>query len=461
MSKNTVTIVGAGLVGSLLSIFLAKRGFQVEVLERRPDARIDSSERGRSINLAISARGLHALDMIGLKEKALAQSIRMPGRMVHLKDTSTHFYPYGIYPHEAINSISRAGLNEMLLTEAERTGKVTIRFNSKVTRYNPASSELQITDTISGKQEIKTCTPVIGTDGSASAIREGIAKEYSLTVSDAPLNYGYKELVIPPAMNATSPYRIDPNALHIWPRAMYMLIALPNTDGSFTVTLFLPFKGEKSFENLSTPELIHKFFSEEFPDACTLMPTLLEDFQRNPTGHMSTIKTPKWHSSGSCMILGDAAHGIVPFFGQGMNAGFEDISTLDSVISEVGSDWKVVFEEVFNRRKINTDSIADMAEENFIEMRDKVADQRFQAERQIEKLLEKEFPGQYISRYRMVSFTRIPYAIAHQAGRIENQLLASLCEKYKTPEAVDLLEARKEIERTLVPILAPYLKEYL
>lgn len=465
-STDKIVVVGAGPVGSLLSILLAKSGYEVELIERRTDPRKDrakkvgtekkGTERGRSINLAISARGLNALRLVGLEQKALSIAIPMPGRMVHTKECETHFYPYGIHPHEAIRSISRAGLNEMLLTEAEATGRVTIKFKTRVTGYDPQNSLIEYIDPDSSEKELLEASPVFGTDGGGSAVRTSLLSGPNSTVLETPLSYGYKELVIPPGEGA-SKFKIEKGALHIWPRATFMLIALPNLDGSFTVTLFLPHEGEVSFKALSSPEKVREFFFREFPDAVPLIPDLERDFFENPTGHMATLKCAPWHHGGTAMLLGDAAHAIVPFFGQGMNAGFEDVSILHEIMNEGRRDWREIFPELERRRKANTDAIADLAEENFIEMRDKVADPVFQAERQLEKRFEKEFPDLYVSRYRMVSFSLIPYTVAREAGAVENKLLSEMLKKYGSVEKVDLPAARSEIEKRLSPILSPYL----
>ncbi|MBL7662645.1 FAD-dependent monooxygenase [bacterium] len=456
--QGDVIIIGAGLVGSLLAVFLAKRGYTVDLLERRPDMRKEVIDRGRSINLAVSVRGLHALELAGLKQQALEIAIPMPGRMVHLKDSTTHFYPYGLDSSEAINSISRGELNKMLLSAAENTGKVDFHFNTRVTKYELETSTLECENLQTKTTFQISRAPVFGTDGSASAIRRALANQPGANLSERKIDYGYKELVIPPGTNGNK-FLIEKNALHIWPRSQYMLIALPNLDGSFTATLFLPFQGPVSFAQLTTTSAVEDFFQNEFPDAVKLLPGLCEDFFSNPTGEMFTVKCLPWRHTGKCLLLGDAAHAIVPFFGQGMNAGFEDLTVLDSILETVGANWESAFNQLEQRRKINTDAIADLAEENFIEMRDRVADEYFQAERQIEKVIEREFPDLYVSRYRLVSFSQVPYSVALEAGKIENRLLTEFRQKFGKYDQIDIKYARSRIETELSPVLAEYIKK--
>jgi kynurenine 3-monooxygenase len=439
LRNERVTIAGAGLVGSLVSIFLAKRGFAVDLVEKRPDMRrVDaaalarSGAAGRSINLAVSTRGLHALEQVGLREEILKQAIPMRGRMIHPVRGDLALLPYGKDESEYINSISRAELNKTLMSLAERTGKVRIQFETPV-----AESHLD--------------SPVlIGTDGAASAVRAELMKRSGNKATEAHLDYGYKELSIAPGPGGS--FRLFKNALHIWPRGNYMLIALPNLDGSFTCTLFLPFKGAMSFEALDRPAKVEAFFQEQFPDAVPLLDDLTGTFFSNPTGHMVTVKCEPWHDAGRTLLMGDAAHAIVPFFGQGMNCGFEDCTVLGDCLDRA-KDWKSVFADFSRQRKPNADAIADMAVENFIEMRDKVADPRFQLEKAVEKILEAKYPDEYVSRYRLVTFSRVPYRVALEAGVVENAILAELCEGLKKPEDVDHERALRLIRERLAPVL--------
>lgn len=437
-SSKPVQVVGAGLVGSLLAIHLARRGHRVELHERRPDMRVRQVDGGRSINLAISTRGIHALEQVGLAGEALAQAVPMRGRAIHLDSGQVAFQPYGRDESECIHSISRAGLNRLLMTRAEETGRVAIRFERK----------------IEGLAEFGADDVVIGTDGSASAIREAILRGAGQRAASDELDYGYKEILIPPGPGGS--FLMERNALHIWPRGSYMLIALPNFDGSFTCTLFLPFRGERSFETLRTPEDVRAFFGRSFADVVPLIPDLVGDFFGHPTGRMVTVRCPVW-SRGRALVLGDAAHAIVPFFGQGMNCGFEDITVLEEHLDRSAGDWERAFREFGEARRPDADAIADLALENFVEMRDRVADARFQLERKVEKLLEKEMPREYLSRYALVTFSRLPYRVAQQAGVIENRLLAELCAGLDVPERVDLGRARALVRERLSPLLSRWI----
>ncbi|MBX9668508.1 MAG: FAD-dependent monooxygenase [Candidatus Obscuribacterales bacterium] len=472
-------IIGAGLVGSLAAIFLAKRGFAVDVYERRPDMRAVEMSAGRSINLNISCRGIEALKRVGIADDALAEVIPMKGRMMHARDGALTYQPYGKDDTEFGNSISRAGLNKVLMNIAEETGQVRFHFDMKAEEADFGSNTFVFSSPAGDKVEVRAVV-AIGTDGAASTVRTEMMKlpGYESTIS--PLDYGYKELYIPPADDGG--FRIERNALHIWPRGTYMVIALPNFDGSFTVTLFLPYEGPKSFANLKTEEDVRKFFEEEFPDAVQLMPDLVKTFMINPTGHMETVKCYPWNVEGHAVLMGDAAHGVVPFFGQGMNCGFEDLTVLDECIedhlsqggalfierrtkrdqerrnygklqTEGGSHWEQVFVDFVRRRKENCDAIADMAVENFIEMRDKVGDPKFLLAKAVEKILEKKFPGRYVSRYSLVTFSNVPYALAQKAGAICDEILAELVTGIEKVDDVDLARAQVLVDERLAPLL--------
>lgn len=444
-----ITLVGAGLAGPLLSIYFAKRGFRVEIFERRPDMRKEQISAGRSINLALSARGIHALKEVGLEEKILQLAIPMKGRMVHSIKGELSFHPYGKNENEVINAISRAELNKALLDEAERHG-VVIHFNQRCTGMNFENGELFLHDENSGANSKIAVRTVIGADGSASALRHDMMRVGRFNLSQQYLEHGYKELTIPPAANGE--FRLQEHALHIWPRHSFMLIALPNLDGSFTCTLFFPHRGELSFESLATEEKVLEFFKTQFPDAVPLMPTLLEDFFSNPTGSLVTIKCEPWSVADKALLLGDAAHAIVPFFGQGMNCAFEDCTVLNECLEKFGNDWEKIFREFEMRRKVNSDAIADMALENFIEMRDKVADPKFLFRKQVELALEERFPDRFIPRYSMVSFHRIPYSEAQSRGRIQDDILSQITNGVETLEEVDWKEAGWMVKEFLDPL---------
>lgn len=458
--NDKIALVGAGLVGSLLAIFLARRGFKIDIYERRPDMRVEEISAGRSINLAISTRGIRALERLGIDSEILASAVPMRGRMMHSIEGDLSFQPYGMNDRECINSISRATLNKALMTHAEKSGDVRIQFNKKAVGLDPATGELSLLDEHSKDVETFKYARVIGTDGSASAIRHEMLSTDDYDCDEIALEYGYKELLITPADDGS--FKLEKNALHIWPRGNFMLIALPNFEGSFTCTLFLPFEGEVSFEQLKNDKNIEAFFNKYFVDAVPLLDDLCETFRSNPTGHMVTVKTAPWNSGGKTLLLGDAAHGIVPFFGQGMNCGFEDCTVFDQMLEEElksGLDklnWEKLFGEFYKSRKVNTDAIADMAVENFVEMRDKVGDKHFLMQKAVEKVLQREFPGRYVSRYGLVTFSNIPYKVALEVGIADEEILSELCQGISDPEQVDLKKAEKLIDTKLKPLLEAY-----
>ncbi len=483
--KTDIAVVGAGLVGSLLSILLAKRRFAIDIFERRPDMRTEAVSAGRSINLAVSTRGIHALKRAGLDEDVLKFAVPMRGRMIHAIDGQLTYQPYGKDDSEYINSISRADLNKSLMTRAEETGLVDIYFNQKCTGMDIDKGIISLFNELDNQHADVVANIVIGTDGSASAIRHDMSKLPNHKSTESELDYGYKELVIPAGANGA--FQIEKNALHIWPRGTFMLIALPNFDGSFTCTLFLPWEGPNSFEKLKTPESVKQFFQEQFPDAVPLLSDLEQTFFDNPTGHMVTVKCSPWNVEERVLLLGDAAHAIVPFFGQGMNAGFEDLTILDQCIDnhiaqggalyinrrsresekdtlsrriqEGSSGWAQVFDDFVTKRKVDTDAIADMAVENFIEMRDKVGMPKFLLEKAVEKILQKEFPGSYLSRYSLVTFSNVPYSFAMKAGIANDEVLSELCANITKPEEVDLQRAQTLLKAKVVPLLEEHSEE--
>lgn len=405
-----VTVVGAGPVGSLLALTLARRGLSVDVYERRPDMRREGGSAGRSINLAVSTRGLHALHEVGLDDDVVREAVPMLGRMTHALDGKLALLPYGRSDAEFIHSMSRGGLNRLLMTRAEETGRVRIRFGQRLVGYDFGRRLARFEPGGEIAAEV-----VIGSDGSASALRGSLGGEVSQEV----LSSGYKELTMPPGRGGFAMHR---TALHIWPRGNFMLIALPNLDGSFTCTLFLPFEGSPSFSELRTEAEVTRFFERYFPDAAQLIPGFAGQFLQAPLGRMSTVKAWPW-SRGGALLLGDAAHAIVPFFGQGMNAGFEDVTLL---CGKLTGDWATDFETFAAARKPDTDAIADLAVENFVEMRDKVADPGFLRLRELERQLQDRMPGRYLTRYQLVTFTRAPYRDALEAGRVQQRILQGL-----------------------------------
>lgn len=448
-NSKTIAVVGAGPVGSLLALFLAKKGFNTEVFERRPDLRQVHQSAGRSINLALSTRGLHALNAVGLGEQVLKYAIPMRGRMIHPIQGPQVSQPYGMSDEECIFSISRSGLNRMLMSAAEQTGKVKIHFQHRVTGCDLQTATLDYEDENDSRKNSKQFSHVFGSDGSASIIRNEMMRGAGALSTAETLEYGYKELTLP--ANFDGSFALEKNFLHIWPRGTYMLIALPNLDGSFTCTLFLPHVGSVSFESLKNEVDVKTFFQKQFPDVYSLIPSLSQDFFEHPVGNMTTIRTSPWNVEGRILLLGDAAHAIVPFFGQGMNCGFEDCFVLSQMLNE-GTDWASQFKLFFESRKPNTDAIATLASDNFLEMRDKVGNPRFLLEKEVEKILQKEFPGEYVSRYSLVTFSRVPYQFAHEVGKVEDKILSELCSHLTHPTEVDLTKASEHIRTYLTPM---------
>ena len=456
VKRETITLVGAGLAGSLLAVFLARRGFRVEVYEKRPDIRRESAgagSAGRSINLAMSVRGLHALHQVGLKDEVLGMAIPMTGRLIHPVEGEQVLQPYGQRDEEVIYSVSRGELNRVLVSAAERQDGVRFHFNARCTGVEFRTGVLYIRDDATNHVHSLRPRRIIGVDGSASAIRTAMMNAGRFDLSQQYLTHGYKELTIPAGPDGA--YRMAPNALHIWPRGLYMLIALPNLDGSFTCTLFFPHEGEYSFDSLLEPEQVLDFFGRQFPDATALMPDLATLYRGNPTGSLVTLKCFPWHYRDRVLLLGDAAHAIVPFFGQGMNCAFEDCTVLDECIEAFWPDWGKVFEAFGQRRKENTDAIADMALANYVEMRDLVSDPGFQLRQKVGFLLEQKFPEAFIPRYSMVSFHRFPYREALHCGEIQEGILRELCASISTADQVDWIAAERLVEERLGARMTP------
>jgi kynurenine 3-monooxygenase len=448
-TPDKITLIGAGLNGPLLAILLARRGFAVEVFERRPDMRRVRVSAGRSINLALSTRGIHALQQAGLWERMRSIIIPMKGRMMHSTAGELTFQPYGKNETEVINSISRAELNIALITAAEEQG-VTIHFNGRCTGYDLKTGAIRVRNEETGEDAIHETGVVIGCDGSASSVRAEMFKLSRFNFSQQYLDYGYKELTIPAGFNGR--HQLETHALHIWPRGNYMLIALPNIDGTFACILFLPVEGPDGFDGLTTRAELIQFFESRFPDAASLMPQLGDNYFSNPTGAMVTIKCSPWHVQGRALLLGDAAHAIVPFFGQGINCGFEDCTCLVELLDRHGADWPRVFVEFEKERKVNTDAIADMAIENFTEMRDRVADSRFLFRKKVELALEGKYPQLFVPKYAMVTFHRIPYSVALARGAVQDRILEEICASVDLVENLDWEKAERLIRRDLTPL---------
>jgi kynurenine 3-monooxygenase len=413
-------LIGSGLAGGLLAAYLGRRGYDVDLYERRADPREGNIVGGRSINLAISTRGIHALEQIGIADEALRHAIPMRGRMIHDKSRTLHFAPYDVDPKKCINSIGRASLNTTVIEAAQRHANVRVHFNHKCTDVDLTEAVCRL-ETETGKLTVRG-DAVIGVDGAFSAVRACMQRNIdNFQYNESYLAHGYKELTIPPAPDGS--WQIEKNALHIWPRKSFMMIALPNPDGSFTCTLFWEFEGRRSFTTTKTDDDVRRFFDEEFPDAVPLMPTLLEDFKNNLTGSLVTIRCAPWYYCDRVCLLGDAAHAVVPFYGQGMNAAFEDCIVLDECLDKFADNRESAFAEYFERRKENADALADLAIGNFIEMRDKTASRTFRAKKKLDHLLEAALPGVYLPLYTMVTFTRVPYAQAARRARLQDRIL--------------------------------------
>ena len=415
-------LIGSGLAGGLLAAYLGRRGYEVDLYERRADPREGNMIGGRSINLALSTRGIHALEQIGIADEVLRHAIPMRGRMVHEKSGGLHFAPYDVDPNKHINSIGRAALNTTVIEAAQRYPNVRVHFDHKCTGVDLDSPTAQLLNTSTSQPLSAAADSIIGVDGAFSAVRQSMQlKIDNFQYDESYLAHGYKELTIPPGPDGT--WRMEKNALHIWPRKSFMMIALPNPDGSFTCTLFWEFEGPRSFATTKTDDDVRRFFDDEFPDAIPLMPNLLDDFKNNPTGSLVTIRCAPWFYEDKVALVGDAAHAVVPFYGQGMNAAFEDCVVLDECLAQFPQDRQRAFAEYFKRRKVNADALADLALENFIEMRDKTASKTFRAKKKLDHFLEAALPGIYLPLYTMVTFTRIPYAEASRRARLQDRFI--------------------------------------
>ncbi len=421
MTKK-ITIAGAGLVGALEAIYLAKRGHQVTVFERRSDMRKASMSAGKSINLALSDRGWNALKAVGVDDAVRAMAIPMTKRIMHAVDGSLSEQPYG-HDGQAIYSVSRGGLNALLMDLAEQQDNVTLHFDQKC-----VGADLQTATAIfenrAGEQTQAEADVLIGADGAFSAVRNQMMRQDRFQYSQNYIDHGYKELMIP--ANADGTHRIETKALHIWPRGNYMLIALPNMDGSFTCTLFFPFEGEYSFDTLQTEAQVLSFFEEVFPDVVPHMPILVEDYFENPTSSLSIIRCYPWTVSDKVLLIGDAAHATVPFYGQGMNAGFEGCFVLDQLLEQFGDDWKGCFDEYSRYRKPDGDGVQDLSMHNFVGMRDKTADEQFLLQKKIELKFSKKYPDKWLPLYSMVTFSNIRYSKAWEIGQQQESLMQEI-----------------------------------
>ena len=451
MRPQPVTIVGAGLAGSLLAIMLARRGFSVTLIERRGDPRdpraaAAAAAAGRSINLALAARGIAALEHAALMPEVRPLMLAMRGRMVHEPGRTPVLLPYGQRADEVIHSVSRAALNRVLVSAAAATQRVRLRFETACEHVDPAAATLSLRQGGAALTESSGAAAVLATDGAGSAVRASLAAHFGLRVSEEALDHDYKELTLPPNGGA---FALAPDALHVWPRRGFMLIALPNTDRSFTATLFLPREGAVSFASLTDDAAVQAFFAREFADAVPLIPHLLREFREHPQGRLGTVRTHPWHAGARVLLLGDAAHAIVPFHGQGMNAAFEDCLALERLL-DAHESWATLFEAFEAQRRPNADAIAQMALQNYTEMRSDVLDPRFLQRQRLSAQLHRAFPDRFIPRYGMVMFhPEIPYAEALRRGQVQQQILDELEAAGETAEAPDLERARRLIEARL------------
>lgn len=440
---NRVAIVGGGLVGCVHALFLAKRGFDVTVLERRGDPRRENLYAGKSINLALSHRGLTALSKLGLDKIALSIATPMRGRMMHDETGNLTYQPYGIN-NEAIYSIGRIELNRVLIDAAEPMPNIRFLFNRKVSYVNVYERLIAGYDEAKKEDFSDTYDYIFGSDGAYSVVRQALMKTDRFNFSQSYLDHGYKELRIPPAEGGG--HRIDPNALHIWPRGKYMLIALANIDGSFTCTLFMPFSGDPGFDIIKDEQQLEAFFKANFPDALDLMPNLKEDYFENPTSSLITIRCKPWNYKNNVMLIGDASHAIVPFYGQGMNSGFEDCNEFDKLLKKHdGQLSEAMFSEFSASRIPNTNAIAEMAVENYLEMRDGTANPMFLLRKRIEHKMASKYPDQWIPKYSLVTFSNASYSKAQAIGRKQARIMDKIMLHSKIEEIWDSAEIENEI----------------
>jgi kynurenine 3-monooxygenase len=453
-----IRIVGAGPTGALLALLLDRRGREVELYEARPDPRGVLADSGRSINLALADRGIHALKTAGVFDDLRSALLPMRGRLIHYENRQTSFQPYGQRPNEVIYSVSRHRLNQALIEVAAQRSGVRLFFQHRLEGADFATASASIRDLRQDRLIQVAMQPLLAADGAGSAMRREMAARNLIQARETDLEHGYKELTIPPGPGAG--FRLADDALHIWPRGNFMLIALPNNDGSFTATLFLPKHGPVSFEHLSDASSADQFLSRHFPDAHELMPNAAAEWQANPVGFLGTVSCSPWHVRGEALLIGDAAHAMVPFHGQGMNCCFEDCIEFDACAagqpsSEDGApSWEAVFRQFDAARKPNTDAIAAMALDNYLEMRESVAEPKFQLQQALSLELERRFPRRFIPRYSMVMFHHeIPYLTARQRGAVQADILAELTHGEVSALAdVDFACAERRIDASLPPL---------
>jgi kynurenine 3-monooxygenase len=449
---NPLRILGAGPTGVLLAILMQRRGHgDIDIFEARQDPRSLPAESGRSINLALADRGIHALKAAGVFQELGTAMLPMRARCIHAADGSTSLQPYGQRSNEVNYSISRHKLNQGLVEIAAKLPGVRFHFEHRLESADFGRGMAQIRDARTDTLLEVPMQPLLAADGAGSAMRRQLKQHGLIEARENDLAHGYKELNIPAGPHRS--FRLAEDALHIWPRGNFMLIALPNDDGSFTATLFLPKQGPISFERLDEPGRVQAFLAQHFADAFALMPDALADFDRHPVGFLGSVDAAPWQHEGQTLLIGDAAHAMVPFHGQGMNCCFEDCLALDACLAR-HADWQVAFAEFSRHRKPDTDAITAMALENYSEMRERVADPRFQLQQALSLLLERRYPNRFIPRYAMVMFHHeIPYHVAQQRGAVQTRILDELTSGgASTLAQIDIARASREIEAELPPL---------
>ncbi len=444
---DRITIIGGGPVGTLLALYLAKRGLQIDLYEKREDPRKKPYPEGRSINLALSTRGLYALHEVDCEAQLFAQAVPMKGRLVHAKDQQQHFIAYSPDASHVIYSISRLELNKLLLDKAEHFSNINLHFNEECLDIDAKQQKLLFKNKITGQQQHRDFDIVFDAEGIWSALRACLLHMPYTNYSQQYLDYDYKELTIPARLGN---YTMEKNALHLWPRGSHLMIALPNPDGSFTCTIFMPHGGEMSFAALATTDKALAFFEREFPDALALAGHLPQQFINYPVGRLATIKVAPWLYHDNIVLMGDAAHGIVPFYGQGLNCSFEDCSFLNQCLDKHPGQWKEAFMAYELGRRENTDAISELSFDNFIELREKVSDPVFRLKRELERLLEATYPDEFLSKYSMVTFSRLPYKQALIRGRQQDLILMQACENIQDIKEIDLLALKQQLKSAII-----------
>ncbi len=451
MNNDTINIVGAGQCGALVAIMLARLGYEIEVYERFTDPRIQDAEAGRSINLALAARGLNALRKIGIDSLIEPMLVPMRGRMVHQADGKTEFLRYGQQDGEEIYSVTRLGLNQVLLGVADEMPNLQLNFRQNAIGYDALDRTVHMKNELDGSLYQIDAQPLLAADGAGSTIRRSFDGTGTFGGIESLLTHGYKELSIPAGPNGE--FQLAADALHIWPRGGFMLIALPNPGGDFTLTLFLPNKGDNSFETLTDAAAVTAFFEQHFADVAELIPRLCDEVLHHPLGLLGTVRCRHWHDQGKVLLLGDAAHAIVPFHGQGMNLAFEDCVLLERIVEQHRGDWPTVFAQFEAEQLANANAIADMALDNYVEMRDTVRDPKFALQKALAFELERRMPEYFIPRYSMVMFhADIPYLVAQQRGEVQRALLQEFTALANNIHDVDIDAAEAAVAKRLAPI---------